>query len=61
MPQLGPVNWLFVYLCFWFVIFLISVVFWWVSSNHFHLSDSASKSSSLDETGSKAVSFFWKW
>nr|YP_009434652.1 ATP synthase F0 subunit 8 [Tectus pyramis]ATF29384.1 ATP synthase F0 subunit 8 [Tectus pyramis] len=29
MPQLAPVNWIFLFILFWFVIGIVSVLIWW--------------------------------
>nr|QAU54066.1 ATP synthase F0 subunit 8 [Cellana radiata] len=65
MPQLGPVNWLFVYLFFWLVLVLFSVVFWWMKGSHFYLNLSDKKGESFSDNYNGSVSgnneMFWKW
>nr|WNO18574.1 ATP synthase F0 subunit 8 [Neolepetopsis sp.] len=29
MPQLGPMNWLFVYMFFWIIVLVFCIVMWW--------------------------------
>nr|YP_010393238.1 ATP synthase F0 subunit 8 [Cellana toreuma]UPX89400.1 ATP synthase F0 subunit 8 [Cellana toreuma] len=62
MPQLGPVNWLFVYCFFWFVLMLLSVVFWWMKSNRFDLGVSGdNKKGFVSESGHSEGNMHWKW
>nr|YP_006073352.1 ATP synthase F0 subunit 8 [Solemya velum]AFG18172.1 ATP synthase F0 subunit 8 [Solemya velum]AGI98161.1 ATP synthase F0 subunit 8 [Solemya velum] len=35
MPQLSPLNWLFLFIMFWSVIFLMMCMVWWTSSKSF--------------------------
>nr|YP_010393225.1 ATP synthase F0 subunit 8 [Cellana orientalis]UPX89387.1 ATP synthase F0 subunit 8 [Cellana orientalis] len=62
MPQLGPVNWLFVYFFFWFVVILFSVVFWWMKGNYFYLNLSGKEGESFNrnKVPGKSV-MIWKW
>nr|WJK73079.1 ATP synthase F0 subunit 8 [Desbruyeresia cf. marianaensis] len=35
MPQLSPLNWIFLFVLFWVAIFTISVMIWWVKKVYF--------------------------
>nr|YP_003204775.1 ATP synthase F0 subunit 8 [Cymbium olla]ACF04869.1 ATP synthase F0 subunit 8 [Cymbium olla] len=37
MPQLSPLNWVFLFMLFWFMISAISVMIWWSSKMNFNL------------------------
>nr|BCQ06390.1 ATPase subuint 8 [Cellana nigrolineata] len=63
MPQLGPVNWLFVYVFFWFILVLVSVVFWWMKSNCFVLKGASDGEGEIFNSSvcGKDAGLFWKW
>nr|QAU54080.1 ATP synthase F0 subunit 8 [Patella vulgata] len=51
MPQLGPINWLFLYIFFWAVVGIIFVVVWWDGRKGYKISGAK-----------KSVSdYIWKW
>nr|YP_010852299.1 ATP synthase F0 subunit 8 [Desmaulus extinctorium]WGH72831.1 ATP synthase F0 subunit 8 [Desmaulus extinctorium] len=35
MPQLSPLNWIFLYLLFWFIVMTVSVMIWWSNNSFF--------------------------
>nr|YP_003204723.1 ATP synthase F0 subunit 8 [Bivetiella cancellata]ACF04817.1 ATP synthase F0 subunit 8 [Bivetiella cancellata] len=35
MPQLSPLNWVFLYMLFWVALLSISVSVWWFKKNSF--------------------------
>nr|YP_009378346.1 ATP synthase F0 subunit 8 [Solemya velesiana]ARH10778.1 ATP synthase F0 subunit 8 [Solemya velesiana] len=37
MPQLSPLNWLFLFFVFWCVIFLMMCVVWWSTGQHYDM------------------------
>nr|YP_009000284.1 ATP synthase F0 subunit 8 [Semisulcospira libertina]AHC70267.1 ATP synthase F0 subunit 8 [Semisulcospira libertina] len=53
MPQLSPLNWTFLFLLFWFIIFLTFALIWWQKSLYYK----ASKSS----MSSKPTENKWGW
>nr|YP_010690951.1 ATP synthase F0 subunit 8 [Lambis lambis]WBU92602.1 ATP synthase F0 subunit 8 [Lambis lambis] len=52
MPQLSPLNWIFLFLLFWVAVLTVSILLWW-SSKIFYRSSS---SSSVTFKGNK-----WNW
>nr|YP_009743683.1 ATP synthase F0 subunit 8 [Notocochlis gualtieriana]QIE12000.1 ATP synthase F0 subunit 8 [Notocochlis gualtieriana] len=52
MPQLSPLNWIFLFLLFWVAILVMSVLIWW--SKKIYFSTSTSKVSSVKENK-------WNW
>nr|YP_009707860.1 ATP synthase F0 subunit 8 [Pseudocleopatra dartevellei]QEU52729.1 ATP synthase F0 subunit 8 [Pseudocleopatra dartevellei] len=44
MPQLSPLNWIFLFLLFWLIIFLIFCLIWWHGSTAFKVLGSSEKS-----------------
>nr|UAA82789.1 ATP synthase F0 subunit 8 [Tarebia granifera] len=40
MPQLSPLNWMFLFLLFWLTIFLVFCLIWWQSSFEFKVHNS---------------------
>lgn len=51
MPQLGPINWLFLYIFFWAVVSVVCVVVWWDGRKGYKIS--GAKKSVKD--------YVWKW
>nr|YP_009318339.1 ATP synthase F0 subunit 8 [Angaria delphinus]AOZ71820.1 ATP synthase subunit 8 [Angaria delphinus] len=37
MPQLAPVNWLLLFLFFWFIIGLVSCIIWWSFNSEYKI------------------------
>nr|YP_010270205.1 ATP synthase F0 subunit 8 [Amphioctopus fangsiao etchuanus]YP_514811.1 ATP synthase F0 subunit 8 [Amphioctopus fangsiao]AWX90644.1 ATP synthase F0 subunit 8 [Amphioctopus fangsiao]AWX90656.1 ATP synthase F0 subunit 8 [Amphioctopus fangsiao]AWX90667.1 ATP synthase F0 subunit 8 [Amphioctopus fangsiao]AWX90679.1 ATP synthase F0 subunit 8 [Amphioctopus fangsiao]AWX90691.1 ATP synthase F0 subunit 8 [Amphioctopus fangsiao] len=37
MPQLSPLNWIMLFLLFWFLLFLNSSIMWWNNKNKYIL------------------------
>nr|YP_008593209.1 ATP synthase F0 subunit 8 [Sepia apama]BAN81936.1 ATPase8 [Sepia apama] len=35
MPQLSPINWIFLFITFWFILLINSSITWWNTSNHY--------------------------
>nr|YP_009131231.1 ATP synthase F0 subunit 8 [Cryptochiton stelleri]AIA77080.1 ATP synthase F0 subunit 8 [Cryptochiton stelleri] len=35
MPQLAPMNWIFLVLFFWMSVFFLSVCLWWVKDKNY--------------------------
>nr|YP_009365212.1 ATP synthase F0 subunit 8 [Spirula spirula]ARJ60729.1 ATP synthase F0 subunit 8 [Spirula spirula] len=33
MPQLSPINWLFLFLMFWSIMFINTSIMWWNTTN----------------------------
>nr|YP_010934971.1 ATP synthase F0 subunit 8 [Provanna clathrata]WKW52619.1 ATP synthase F0 subunit 8 [Provanna clathrata] len=52
MPQLSPLNWIFLFLLFWLAVLTISVLIWWSSNTFF-------KPEHLEE--SKTQENKWNW
>nr|QGW14887.1 ATPase subunit 8 [Cypraea tigris] len=52
MPQLSPLNWIFLFLLFWTAVLCVSVLIWW-SSKVYYKSESL-KTSDLKENK-------WNW
>nr|QTT61111.1 ATP synthase F0 subunit 8 [Anentome sp. YY-2021] len=36
MPQLSPLNWILLFILFWMVILMMSVLVWWFNKNFFY-------------------------
>nr|YP_009773405.1 ATP synthase F0 subunit 8 [Dendrochiton gothicus]QIZ12623.1 ATP synthase F0 subunit 8 [Dendrochiton gothicus] len=45
MPQLAPMNWIFLVLLFWSSVFLLSVCLWWVSDKNYMFFNKSEKNS----------------
>nr|YP_009925548.1 ATP synthase F0 subunit 8 [Tanea lineata]QNH82271.1 ATP synthase F0 subunit 8 [Tanea lineata] len=41
MPQLSPLNWIFLFLLFWAAVFMVSVLIWWSTKIYFSTKASA--------------------
>nr|QQV69863.1 ATP synthase F0 subunit 8 [Opisthoteuthis sp. JN-2021] len=39
MPQLSPMNWMFLFSFFWFIMSLNSSIMWWNNSNLYNFSN----------------------
>nr|YP_009131205.1 ATP synthase F0 subunit 8 [Cyanoplax caverna]AIA77054.1 ATP synthase F0 subunit 8 [Cyanoplax caverna] len=35
MPQLAPMNWIFLFLLFWMTVFTVSIWLWWMNSKKY--------------------------
>nr|YP_009378320.1 ATP synthase F0 subunit 8 [Solemya elarraichensis]ARH10752.1 ATP synthase F0 subunit 8 [Solemya elarraichensis] len=53
MPQLSPLNWLFLFFMFWSVIFLMMSMIWWTGSKKFFVEGR--------QEDSKVVSRVFNW
>nr|YP_009169462.1 ATP synthase F0 subunit 8 [Obscurella hidalgoi]AKL90681.1 ATP synthase F0 subunit 8 [Obscurella hidalgoi] len=47
MPQLSPLNWVFLFALHWVLVLSLSVCFWWVKKSSYSFKTSKNKSSSL--------------
>nr|YP_010990341.1 ATP synthase F0 subunit 8 [Capulus dilatatus]WOW98757.1 ATP synthase F0 subunit 8 [Capulus dilatatus] len=36
MPQLSPLNWIFLFMLFWIAVLCMSVLIWWSKKVYFH-------------------------
>nr|ARI50087.1 ATP synthase F0 subunit 8 [Tectus virgatus] len=61
MPQLAPVNWLFLFILFWFIIGLISAMVWWNSKLEYKIGDSAMSSGSRNQGLPGNLKGPWCW
>nr|ABM65772.1 ATP synthase F0 subunit 8 [Nucula nucleus] len=52
MPQLGPLNWLFLFILFWSSITLMTALIWWMAPQPFYFH---SKNNSMK------ISHIWSW
>nr|WHM50487.1 ATP synthase F0 subunit 8 [Helicostoa sinensis] len=52
MPQLAPLNWMFLFILFWTMIALVSIMIWWSKKTFF--SAKSLKKSSLKQNK-------WNW
>nr|YP_010119554.1 ATP synthase F0 subunit 8 [Ficus variegata Roding, 1798]QRB78537.1 ATP synthase F0 subunit 8 [Ficus variegata Roding, 1798]WNS64248.1 ATP synthase F0 subunit 8 [Ficus subintermedia] len=52
MPQLSPLNWIFLFILFWSAVLLLSILIWWSKKIYFY-SESA-KLSDMKENK-------WNW
>nr|YP_009773418.1 ATP synthase F0 subunit 8 [Chiton albolineatus]QIZ12636.1 ATP synthase F0 subunit 8 [Chiton albolineatus] len=43
MPQLAPLNWVFLMLLFWFMVISVSMMLWWTKSKKFNVNISTFK------------------
>nr|QIZ12662.1 ATP synthase F0 subunit 8 [Acanthopleura echinata] len=43
MPQLAPLNWIFLILFFWSMVIYIMISFWWIKSKHYTITKSFKK------------------
>nr|YP_009378333.1 ATP synthase F0 subunit 8 [Petrasma pervernicosa]ARH10765.1 ATP synthase F0 subunit 8 [Petrasma pervernicosa] len=53
MPQLSPLNWLFLFVLFWSVIFLMMSMVWWSSKKSFLVK--------IEKESSKVFSRIFDW
>nr|YP_010974600.1 ATP synthase F0 subunit 8 [Pomacea aulanieri]WNR57053.1 ATP synthase F0 subunit 8 [Pomacea aulanieri] len=44
MPQLSPLNWVMLFLMFWVVVIILSILIWWNKKNMFYLGHNKNKS-----------------
>nr|AUI11304.1 ATP synthase F0 subunit 8 [Calliostoma zizyphinum] len=56
MPQLAPVNWLFLFLLFWFIIALSSTLIWWSFKAEYSLT-----TASMPTSFSRPARSSWLW
>nr|YP_010547142.1 ATP synthase F0 subunit 8 [Maoricolpus roseus]UYK51656.1 ATP synthase F0 subunit 8 [Maoricolpus roseus] len=56
MPQLSPLNWIFLFLLFWCVVFSVSAMIWWGTKMSFSLEGNKSEESELSPQES-----IWPW
>nr|YP_010983259.1 ATP synthase F0 subunit 8 [Lentigo lentiginosus]WOK01725.1 ATP synthase F0 subunit 8 [Lentigo lentiginosus] len=42
MPQLSPLNWIFLFLLFWVAVLTMSILLWWSNKVYYRSSSSAS-------------------
>nr|YP_009417595.1 ATP synthase subunit 8 [Steromphala umbilicaris]AQD17688.1 ATP synthase subunit 8 [Steromphala umbilicaris]AQD17701.1 ATP synthase subunit 8 [Steromphala umbilicaris] len=54
MPQLAPVNWLFLFILFWFVVTLGATLIWWSFKSNYSIPSSTS-TQSIPRTN------LWSW
>nr|QWL25118.1 ATP synthase F0 subunit 8 [Aliger gigas] len=40
MPQLSPLNWIFLFLLFWAAVLTMSIILWWSSKIYYRSSSS---------------------
>nr|YP_010939796.1 ATP synthase F0 subunit 8 [Charonia tritonis]QJF73049.1 ATP synthase F0 subunit 8 [Charonia tritonis]WLF86355.1 ATP synthase F0 subunit 8 [Charonia tritonis] len=52
MPQLSPLNWIFLFILFWIAVLSLSILIWWSSKVFF-------QSSTATSTGVKENK--WNW
>nr|YP_009169449.1 ATP synthase F0 subunit 8 [Galeodea echinophora]AKL90646.1 ATP synthase F0 subunit 8 [Galeodea echinophora] len=52
MPQLSPLNWIFLFILFWIAVLSLSILIWWSSKIYFQ--SSAVTSSTIKENK-------WNW
>nr|YP_010349887.1 ATP synthase F0 subunit 8 [Monodonta labio]UOH96729.1 ATP synthase F0 subunit 8 [Monodonta labio] len=57
MPQLAPVNWLFLFSLFWFIIAVTATLIWWSFKTDYMLPQSPQLASSPIHTSSNT----WPW
>nr|WNO18535.1 ATP synthase F0 subunit 8 [Eulepetopsis sp.] len=57
MPQLGPINWLFVYMFFWIVVLGFCIIIWWESDVSFNIN----YENLNDKVSGKAEDLNWMW
>nr|YP_010943711.1 ATP synthase F0 subunit 8 [Ennucula tenuis]WLV28181.1 ATP synthase F0 subunit 8 [Ennucula tenuis] len=38
MPQLGPLNWLFLFVLFWSFIVMMTCLIWWMNPQNYYFS-----------------------
>nr|YP_009239753.1 ATP synthase F0 subunit 8 [Turritella bacillum]AMM72631.1 ATP synthase F0 subunit 8 [Turritella bacillum] len=56
MPQLSPLNWIFLFFLFWCVVFSVSAMIWWGSKVGFSFNE---KMPEEDELGPSEN--IWSW
>uniref|UniRef100_A0AB39CC48 ATP synthase complex subunit 8 n=1 Tax=Optediceros sp. TaxID=3114356 RepID=A0AB39CC48_9CAEN len=52
MPQLSPLNWIFLFVLFWVAVFSVSIMIWW--SKKIYFATESSKKSLVEENK-------WNW
>nr|YP_010241794.1 ATP synthase F0 subunit 8 [Xenophora japonica]QTI82482.1 ATP synthase F0 subunit 8 [Xenophora japonica] len=43
MPQLSPLNWIFLFILFWLAVISVSILIWWVKKVYFQTEPLSSK------------------
>nr|QIQ23140.1 ATP synthase subunit 8 [Rochia nilotica] len=62
MPQLAPVNWLFLFILFWFTISLVSALVWWSSKLEYKVDNgSDDNQTSLGPSMPGHAASSWDW
>nr|WMC20994.1 ATP synthase F0 subunit 8 [Abraliopsis sp. 2 FFA-2023]WMC21000.1 ATP synthase F0 subunit 8 [Abraliopsis sp. 2 FFA-2023] len=51
MPQLSPINWLFLFTMFWSVMFINTSIMWWNTNNLY----------TINKTSSANMNIKYKW
>nr|YP_010241729.1 ATP synthase F0 subunit 8 [Struthiolaria papulosa]QTI82417.1 ATP synthase F0 subunit 8 [Struthiolaria papulosa] len=52
MPQLSPLNWIFLFLLFWMAVLGLSIILWWTKKVYFEAESLGSRSSKENK---------WNW
>nr|YP_010610672.1 ATP synthase F0 subunit 8 [Cirrothauma magna]WAP91427.1 ATP synthase F0 subunit 8 [Cirrothauma magna] len=52
MPQLSPLNWMFLFLFFWFIMILNSSITWWNNKNLY-------KINIIKNNKKKLIKYYW--
>nr|YP_009192108.1 ATP synthase F0 subunit 8 [Angaria neglecta]ALK03352.1 ATP synthase F0 subunit 8 [Angaria neglecta] len=61
MPQLAPVNWLLLFLFFWFTVALVSCVIWWSFNNEYKVDSGIVGSNNSEIKPVQQNKKSWSW
>nr|AHA84994.1 ATP synthase subunit 8 [Lunella aff. cinerea STW-2013] len=59
MPQLAPLNWLFLFFLFWFVVGLSSTLIWWFFDTGYKVSVTVDRKGTNSYSGGSLKSWDW--
>nr|YP_010381766.1 ATP synthase F0 subunit 8 [Perotrochus quoyanus]YP_010381779.1 ATP synthase F0 subunit 8 [Perotrochus charlestonensis]UDL72154.1 ATP synthase F0 subunit 8 [Perotrochus quoyanus]UDL72168.1 ATP synthase F0 subunit 8 [Perotrochus charlestonensis] len=57
MPQLAPINWLFLFIMFWLTILVSAAMLWWSYKVEFYLDNKTKKMARTNINSLKS----WRW
>nr|QCF45691.1 ATP synthetase F0 subunit 8 [Pomacea maculata] len=43
MPQLSPLNWIMLFILFWFIVGIVNILIWWNTKSTFYVSHNIKK------------------
>nr|YP_007891045.1 ATP synthase F0 subunit 8 [Sepia pharaonis]AGJ71770.1 ATP synthase F0 subunit 8 [Sepia pharaonis] len=59
MPQLSPINWLFLFILFWLILMINSSIMWWNTTNMYKFNKNIKKLNNINYKWFYACSYFF--